>query len=275
MTNDETDGGDQGAQRTKFRSPNFPVIGLRQSMNRIGQLYKRFKRNPVPIGVAHKEWEFKEHSARGNQIVGALKAFGLVDVEGQGTGRRLHLTDLAYRTMTMQPSTPDWYDLLKKAALSPPLYEELWRKWESAEPELIKHYLLHDRVEGKFNPDSVDSFIDDFLDSLRFSQLLPDGSIDPDDDFATGQNKPSEFAWRDTGMPASAIKPPVAENPNETRRSPAFRDLPVTLPHSLAVAVLHVPVPMSKGDYKTLVATLTAMESALVTDEKEDKKGEK
>jgi len=43
-----------------------------------------------------------------------------------------------------------------------------------------------------------------------------------------------------------------------------FRDLPVTLPDSLEVAVFRVPVPMSKDDFNTLVSSLTCMEHALV-----------
>jgi hypothetical protein len=167
---------------TKFRSPNYPVIGLRATLNRSAQLYKKYKRNWIPINLAHKEWEYKEHSGTGNQVVSALRAFGLIEIEGREKERRIRLTDLAYRIFTHPTSnTPDWFALLKKAALEPPLYAELWGKWggdEFPDNDLIKHYLLHEREAGKFNPDTVDGFIDNFLDSLGFSRLLPDGTMD-------------------------------------------------------------------------------------------------
>jgi hypothetical protein len=43
-----------------------------------------------------------------------------------------------------------------------------------------------------------------------------------------------------------------------------FRDLPITLPSNLDIAVLRVPVPMTPQDFKTLVNTLNAMEKSLV-----------
>jgi hypothetical protein len=171
-----------GFRTTKLRSPNYPVIGLRAALNRVGQLYKRYKRNTIPINLAHKEWEYKEGSGLGNQVVGALKSFGLIEVDGKENERRLRLSDLAYRLMNHgSPGSRDWHELLKRAALEPPLYAELWAKWKGDEfPDdgLIRHYLLHDREEGVFNPDKVDGFIENFRDSLRFAQLLPDGTID-------------------------------------------------------------------------------------------------
>jgi hypothetical protein len=65
------------------------VIGLRQALNRTGQLWKRYKKNQLPISLAHKEWEYKEHSGAGNQCVAALKAFGLLEVDGKDNERRI------------------------------------------------------------------------------------------------------------------------------------------------------------------------------------------
>jgi hypothetical protein len=180
-THSDSAGPETSFRPTKFRSPNYPVIGLRAAMNRARQLYKKYKKNSVPINLVHKEWDYKEYSGLGNQVVGALKAFGLVDVEGKENDRRAILTDLAYRILNRVDANDDWYDLLKKAVLEPPLYAELWAKWgdnDFPDDGLIKHYLVHDRAEGKFNPDKVDGFIANFRDSLRFSRLLPDGTID-------------------------------------------------------------------------------------------------
>ena len=169
---------ENGVRQTRFRSPNYPVVGLRAALNRAAQLYKKYKRNTVPINLVHKEWEYKEYSGIANQAVAALKSFGLVDVEGKENDRRVRLTEPAYRILL---DSSDRAELLKKAALMPPLYAELWKKWEGGEfpnNELINHYLVHDREEGKFNPDTVHGFIANFLDTLRFARLLPDGTMD-------------------------------------------------------------------------------------------------
>jgi len=173
---------EESLRHTKHRSPNYPVIGLRAALNRAAQLYKRYKRNPVPINLAHKEWDYKEHSGLGNQVVGALRSFGLVSVEGKENDRRVSLTDLAYRIFNHgSTGSAAWHDLLKKAALEPPIYAELWAKWggdDFPDDGLIKHYLILDREEAKFNPDKVDGFIENFRDTLRFANLLPNGTLE-------------------------------------------------------------------------------------------------
>ncbi len=47
-----------------------------------------------------------------------------------------------------------------------------------------------------------------------------------------------------------------------------MRDLPITLPSSLEVAIFRLPVPMSETDYKTLVNSLASMKETLVAPDK-------
>ena len=43
-----------------------------------------------------------------------------------------------------------------------------------------------------------------------------------------------------------------------------MRDLAITLPTSLEVAVIRLPIPMSDADYRTIMRSLKAMKDALV-----------
>jgi hypothetical protein len=173
---------DDGVKRTKHRSPNYPVVGLQKAVERSQELYAKYKRAWVPIHIAQELWGYRPHGGAGNQAVAALKAYGLVDVEGDGKSRKVRLTETAYRIVLSSPDRPD---LLKKAAISPPIHNELWERYKAEEhfpdDELIRHYLQWDRPGGTFNADAVDSFIENFRSSLRYAGLLAGATVNEAD----------------------------------------------------------------------------------------------
>jgi hypothetical protein len=175
--NDENQKQSDEIKRTRHRSPNYPVIGLRKAVERAGQIFTKYRKASVPIHLVQSEWGYKPYSSSANQCVAALKAFGLVEVDGNGNLRKVTVTDVAYRILG---KSLDSKNLLQNAALKPPIYEELWQKYKGEEfpdDSLIKHYLEWDREEGTFNRDVIDPFIENFRDSFRYAGLLPDGTM--------------------------------------------------------------------------------------------------
>lgn len=170
-TDDATD--DAGIEGSKQRSPNYPLFGLEKAVERAGQFHEKYKRSLVPVHLVHALWDYKPHSPTGNRAVSALKAFGLLEMEGVGKNRRVRLTDTATRILLQ---SPDRETQLKKAAVGPPIYRELWDRYsgESNFPdnELLSHYLVWDREAGTFNTETVDSFIDNFRDTFHFAGML-------------------------------------------------------------------------------------------------------
>jgi hypothetical protein len=182
MAEPDDDGAEQeaGVKRTKHRSPNYPAIGLETAVQKVKTIHDKFKRAQVPINIAQEEWGFRAHGGTGNQTVAALKAYGLFDVEGDGKNRRVRVSDAAYRILLGSPDKPE---LLKKAAIAPALHKELWDRFADQDfpEELVRHYLLFDREDAKFNSDTVGGFIDDFRASLQYAGLLSAGIIPEDD----------------------------------------------------------------------------------------------
>ena len=173
----------------RHRSPNYPSFGLRKAVELATLLEGRYRRSPVPIHLAHPLWGYKEHSGAGNQAVAALKAFGLINVTGEGKTRQIQLHEDGQHIARNGPSTDT---LLKAAALKPAIYLELWEKYRVdglPDDSLMKHYLEWDRKEGTFNPDVVDGFIADFKDTLAFAKLSNRDIIDPAD---VGNDKKTE-----------------------------------------------------------------------------------
>lgn len=174
--------GEEEVGRTKHRSPNYPMMALREAVDRAEVIHKKYKRAAVPVNLAHVEWGYKGHSSIGKQCVAALRSYGLVDAEGSGEASRLKISDLAYRILLGSTERPA---LLKKAALSPPLHAELWGKFggdDLADDALIRHYLVFERSDGTFNADTVDRFIANFRATLDYASLSKNGKIPEDAD---------------------------------------------------------------------------------------------
>src|SRR5580658_4127658 len=83
--------------RTKHRSPNYPLFDLKKAVERAKQLYDHDKTFKVPISVVHERWGYKPNSAAGNQALAAAKAYGLVTVEGSGAKRMIAVSDAGRR----------------------------------------------------------------------------------------------------------------------------------------------------------------------------------
>lgn len=110
----------------RTRSPNFPVVSLKKAVEWIGQLYDEYQKHDIPINLVHSAWGYKEHGSAGNRCIAAVKAFGLVDVTGSGKTSKVKVTEDGHR---IYEKAPDASKLLKKAALLPPIHDELWKRY--------------------------------------------------------------------------------------------------------------------------------------------------
>lgn len=163
---------DDVVETTRHRSPNYPMFGLPKAIERAEEIFSKWKRSLVPVNLVHSLWSYKEHSNQGNRAISTLKSFGLIDVEGEQKSRRVRLTEQGIRILM---KSPDRESLLKKAVLGPAIYSEIWDKYKGEEnfpdDELLRHYLLWDRPEPRFNDDVVNAFIQNFRESLRYAGM--------------------------------------------------------------------------------------------------------
>jgi hypothetical protein len=155
----------------KHRSPAYPFIPLAKAIDRAQTLYDRERRHPTPLRVASKHWGYGEKSSGGLQTTSALKQYGLLEDSGTGNDRRVKLTDLAFAILLDEvKDSPDRIRAIKRASLSPKLYNELFDKWGSELPsdEAMRTYLKRDK---HFNDDAVTSVISDYKDTIAFAKL--------------------------------------------------------------------------------------------------------
>lgn len=157
----------------KHRSPNYPFIGLEAAIERAGALQKIAGVHPIRVTTAWETWEYKKGA--GNQIVAALDAYGLIEVEGIADRRQIKLTTEARKILSNHSETPK---LLKDSALKPDLHREIWEHFDGALPpndRVVREYLEFDR---NFNPNYVDKFIEQFRATLAFANVTESDKID-------------------------------------------------------------------------------------------------
>lgn len=259
--------------KTRTRSPGYPSLGLEEAIRRVGVLYDKAHGHKVGLESAASEWNSNTKSSSFLQAVSALKQFGLIDDEGKGDERQIGVSELAKSIVIDDDDSPERLKAIKTAALNPPMHREIWDKYGGSVPPSdspIRVYLLRERPVTKFHPDHVDGFISQFRSTIAYAKLSADDTIPTFGDAVRQEHTPS--AWGTSPMPLQKDSGPVTVTPQTahlrmqmgTPTVGVFRELPVTLPSSLAVAVFKVPVPMTEADFDTLLSSLNAMKAGLV-----------
>jgi len=160
--------GEPKITKTKHRSPNFPSINLQKALDWAKKIDAVYKRAEVPIHSVHEKMGFTRNSGIAYQITAALKAYGLIDINGNGDKRTIKLTDRAQKILG---GHPDHNKFIKESALSPTIYREILEKYQGELPtdEALKIYLQWDL---KFNPKSIEGFIADFSNTITFAKIV-------------------------------------------------------------------------------------------------------
>jgi hypothetical protein len=164
---------------TKLRSPAYPGINLETAIKRADGLYKKERRNAVPYPVAVSHWGFGAKSSGGLVAVAAMKSFGLIqDVERGPSGRVIKLTDLAFQVLLDErPDSAERAAAIKHAALMPRIHGAIWKKYKTTEG-VSDANLKHDLVFNfKFNENTVDEFIKEYKDTIRFAKLAESDTL--------------------------------------------------------------------------------------------------
>jgi hypothetical protein len=194
---DKTDGDANGdaaqEKRARHRSPNYPVIGLEKALERAKTIKEKALRHFISVKSAHEAWDYK--SGVGDQVVAALKAFGLIEVQGAKDKRQLRLTESAWRILG---NAPDKAEQIEKAALNPEIHKEIWDKYEGPPPSdaVLRDYLLWER-EHKFNESTVEGFIAQFRGTIAFA----------------GFDLSDKLSSDDVSNPKNKVDPPMRQEP--------------------------------------------------------------
>lgn len=187
MTDTKTAGVEAAQKLARTRSPNFPVIDLGAAVELTEKLFETADRHPLPIqSVIEKTWALRAGSY-GYQIVAAVKAFGLIEVEGKGKKRQIKVSEVGAKIVR---GYPEKVGLIAEAALAPRMFRSVWDKYGGNLPpdDTISYYLEFDH-DPNFNRKSISDFLRQFRETIAFakpisSAIIPnkDGKGEGDDD---------------------------------------------------------------------------------------------
>src|SRR5436309_1153755 len=126
----------------KERSPNYPSVTLEQAVEHVRRFYEVHRRSATPYAVAATVLGFNTLSGPAKSRIGALKQYGLLDVDKQGY---LRLSERGLTLAISSPASPEHLKALQAAALSPAIFAEIYRDKQDASDDTIRYYLVRER----------------------------------------------------------------------------------------------------------------------------------
>lgn len=233
------------------RSPNFPCIDLEKALEMTEKIYRVDKRSPITVDVLISRWGLPKYNSYVRQLIAALSYYGLVNSTGKGIGRRIAVSDSAYRILE---NAPDRDRLIKSAALTPRLFNEVWRHYRTKglpEDEVLEKELVWQNsfADTRFTPSGAKSFVNNLKSTISFAGIVRE-RYRPGDENGLGV-------------------PDVIEEENNTTTKQSYRRLNLTL-GSGEVATIQIPKSITKKEMEYLQDGIRLIEGALFPGFKSD-----
>jgi hypothetical protein len=247
----------------KHRSPNYPLIGLEKALERARTIQDQARNHFAPINVVYQLWKYK--TGLGDQTLAALKAFGLAEIKGEKGARQVRLTEAAQRILGNALNRDE---LLKNSALRPELHRELWQKYNGDLPadSIIRNYLVFERLDRKFNKETVDGFIAQFRATIAFAKITLSDKVDNGEKSIEEEESPNQQTIMNPPQLQTLQK---QENPLP-KPATWYESFPLVLSRN-SKGTLNVPSTISKKEFvllKTQIEnTLRIIEAAYLSDE--------
>jgi hypothetical protein len=185
MTDQKTE--QSKARGLKHRSPAYPFISLRRALERARKFYSEQRQHAAPLSAAVALWDFGAKSSGGLQTISALKQFGLLAENEVNNTRQVKLTDSALRVIQDERDvSPEREAAIKRLALLPKVYSEMWTKWGAQLPAdaTVKFFLVN---EKKYNEAAFPDLFSAYKDTVEFAKL---GESDKDGSEVGEQHTP-------------------------------------------------------------------------------------
>jgi hypothetical protein len=164
-------------KKKRIRSPNFPFIDLEKAVDLVKEIHNGYDRHPVPIEVVGKAIQVSAGSYLA-QHISAFSQYGLINIEGEKEGRKINVSDLAFKIIIDdRHSSPDRDRLLRDAALNPTMFSIIHKRYPNGLPPDTAGLEYELKVEYGFNPKSVNDFIRVFKLTMEFTKIYYSGKM--------------------------------------------------------------------------------------------------
>lgn len=157
--------------RRRQRSPNFPSIDLRKAVERIHLFYDKEGRNEAPIDVVAQHWGYSKTSSSIDKMLGALNAYGLIEIKGSRESRMIRLSERGLILVEDErPESAERKAALRDAALDPTVHAAIRSKHGANLPSdlTIRTWLVR---EQHFTKQAADAALANFRSSIEYAGL--------------------------------------------------------------------------------------------------------
>lgn len=171
---------DAASKGKRDRSPAFPVIPLKEAIERFREFETFSKGHPVPVKKAALAWEMKEDSSQSNRTLAALKYFGLIDYEGSGSKRNAVITTEG-KNFLKEIRDETKQEMIKSFALKPKEIQKFWGFWGKTRPhdDICRERLIFDY---KYNENAAPHFLRVYDQTIDYAGLSDSDKIDAEND---------------------------------------------------------------------------------------------
>lgn len=242
---------EQDTKKIKMRSPNFPVISLKQAVEKIQTIYQKENFAPAQRLAVLKHMGYGSENGASRTVLSALKKYDLINEE-KGT---ILLSENAKVIVVCKDDDPRKLVALRESALKPEIYNELWDKYhesglpsdDSLRTELILHY--------KFNTRSVSGFISNLRETLDYAKIK------------SGNENLSNFINVAFDKDENKTKQPDTQQ-NKPPMNTTISDFKIPIKEKFGL--LRLQEPITKRDIEAVSDMLEIIKKNYVEDEKEN-----
>ncbi len=146
----------------KVRSPSYPVISLREAVDKIKQVYEKDYQNKLARVLVAEHMGYRSLNGKSLGVLSAVSKYGLLE----GRGDANWVSDLALSIIAHPSGSPERATALVEAARRPELFASLDAKFQDgrASDAAIRSYLL----TQKFIPSAADLAIRSYRETKQF-----------------------------------------------------------------------------------------------------------
>jgi len=169
------------------RSPNYPSTGLPEAVSFLRKIHEKVGQERVPEDTLAQALGYTKDSSWLNLLLSSLVKYGLLDAMPGTAGRprSYQITEAGVQLATVDADSPLRLLYLRKAALRPAIYQDLWERFGPQLPEIddeMANYLV---TEQKFTRDAAFRMLAHFRSTIAIARLRSPGIEKPKIDAAT------------------------------------------------------------------------------------------
>ena len=148
----------------KKRSPQFPVVGLAEAIDKARLVWEKDYTSDLPRSVIAEHMGYSSLNGKSLGIIAAVAKYGLLE----GRGDETHVTELAVQILAHEKGDPQRMRAVTEAASLPKLFQDINEKFDGRSPsdQALKSYLF---TRG-FTHTGVEGLIRSFRDTETFVQ---------------------------------------------------------------------------------------------------------